>query len=94
MVNGFTFANFITFFSDAYYLKGMATTLIMAGLVTVVCILLSLPLANWMSRQRGNLKTLLLMAVILPLFISNAARCRLDGGFRTNRRAELLAVED
>ncbi len=74
MVNGFTFANFITFFSDAYYLKGMATTLIMAGLVTVVCILLSLPLANWMSRQRGNLKTLLLMAVILPLFISNAVR--------------------
>ncbi|KAB2766134.1 ABC transporter permease [Brucella anthropi] len=74
MVSGFTFANFITFFSDAYYLKGMATTLIMAGLVTVVCILLSLPLANWMSRQRGNLKTLLLMAVILPLFISNAVR--------------------
>lgn len=74
MVNGFTFANFITFFSDAYYLKGMATTLIMASLVTVVCILLSLPLANWMSRQRGNLKTLLLMAVILPLFISNAVR--------------------
>ncbi|MFV0797641.1 ABC transporter permease [Brucella anthropi] len=74
MVNGFTFANFITFFSDAYYLKGMATTLIMASLVTVVCILLSLPLANWMSRQRGKLKTLLLMAVILPLFISNAVR--------------------
>lgn len=74
MVKGFTSANFITFFSDAYYLKGMATTLIMAGLVTVVCILLSLPLANWMSRQRGNLKTLLLMAVILPLFISNAVR--------------------
>jgi len=74
MVNGFTIANYATFFSDTYYLKGMATTLIMAGLVTLVCVILSLPLANWMSHQRGSLKTLLLMAVILPLFISNAVR--------------------
>jgi putative spermidine/putrescine transport system permease protein len=74
MVQGFTFANFAAFFTDTYYLKGMGMTLMMAVLVTAVCIVLSLPLANWISRQSGSLKTLLLMAVILPLFISNAVR--------------------
>lgn len=74
MVSDFTVANFAAFFSDSYYLTGMWTTLVMALGVTVVCILLGLPLANWIVRQRGSLKTLLLMAVILPLFISNAVR--------------------
>ncbi len=74
MVSGFTFKNFSLFFSDIYYLKGMATTLIMASTVTALCILLGLPLANWIARQSGSLKTLLMMAVILPLFISNAVR--------------------
>src|SRR5690606_8623820 len=74
LMQGFTLANFATFFTDTYYLKGMGTTLLMAGSVTAVCIVLSLPLANWISRQSGSLKTLLLMAVILPLFISNAVR--------------------
>lgn len=69
-----TFANFSAFFNDNYYIGGMSTTLAMAVGVTVVCLLLGLPLAGWIARQRGSLKTLLLMAVILPLFISNAVR--------------------
>ncbi|GGA94093.1 ABC transporter permease [Brucella endophytica] len=74
MVQGFTLANYAAFFSDHYYLSGMATTLVMAGSVTALCIVLALPLANWVARQSGTLKTLLLMAIILPLFISNAVR--------------------
>jgi putative spermidine/putrescine transport system permease protein len=52
----------------------MWTTLLMAGAVTVLCIVLGLPISNWIARQSGTLKTILLMAVILPLFISNAVR--------------------
>ncbi|WP_235901745.1 ABC transporter permease [Ochrobactrum quorumnocens] len=74
VAQGFTLANFATFFTDPYYLNGMGTTLLMAASVTAVCVVLSLPLADWISRQSGSLKTLLLMAVILPLFISNAVR--------------------
>lgn len=74
MVPGFTLANFTTFFTDTYYLEGMGTTLMMAAGVTVFCILLALPLANWIASQRGHRKTLLMMAIILPLFISNAVR--------------------
>ncbi|MCQ1774383.1 ABC transporter permease [Neorhizobium galegae] len=74
MVSDFTLANFAAFFSDSYYLNGMRTTVLMSFGVTVVCLLLGLPLANWISRKHGSVKTLLLMMVILPLFISNAVR--------------------
>ena len=74
MVQGFTLSNFVTFFTDPYYLEGMGTTLMMAAAVTAFCIFLGLPLANWIASQRGSRKTLLMMAIILPLFISNAVR--------------------
>ena len=74
MVQGLSLDNFRTFFSEAYYLHGMTTTLLMASAVTLLCILLGLPIANWIARQTGTLKTMLLMAIILPLFISNAVR--------------------
>ena len=74
MVNDFTLANYVAFFTDRYYLDGMATTLVISTLVTLACLLLGLPLAAWMARQTGRLKTVLLMATILPLFISNAVR--------------------
>lgn len=74
MVPGLSLDNFRTFFSEAYYLDGMTTTLLMASAVTLLCILLGLPIANWIARQTGTLKTILLMAIILPLFVSNAVR--------------------
>jgi len=74
MVQGFSLDNFRMFFADDYYRDGMWTTLGMAAWVTVLCVLVGLPIANWMSKQTGALKTVLLMAVILPLFISNAVR--------------------
>lgn len=74
MVQGFSLENFQAFFADDYYRDGMWTTLTMAASVTALCVLLGLPIANWISRQSGTLKTILLMAVILPLFISNAVR--------------------
>lgn len=73
-LGGFSLENYKIFFSEAYYLTGMWTTLLMAGAVTILCITLGLPIANWIARQSGTLKTILLMAVILPLFISNAVR--------------------
>jgi putative spermidine/putrescine transport system permease protein len=74
MVSDVTLANFVTFFSDSYYLIGMRTTILMSFGVTIVCLVLGMPLANWISRKEGRLKTFLLMMIILPLFISNAVR--------------------
>jgi putative spermidine/putrescine transport system permease protein len=74
MVSDVTLANFAAFFSDSYYLIGMRTTILMSFGVTIVCLVLGMPLANWISRKEGRLKTFLLMMIILPLFISNAVR--------------------
>lgn len=74
MVSDFTLANFAAFFADSYYLNGMRTTIFMSFGVTIVCLVLGLPLANWISRKQGSIKTVLLMMIILPLFISNAVR--------------------
>jgi len=74
MVDGMTIANYVSLLSDGYYLAGLRTTILMSFGVTIVCILLGLPLASVIARQTGSLKTLLLLAIILPLFVSNAVR--------------------
>jgi len=74
MVDGMTIANYVSLLSDGYYLAGLRTTILMSFGVTIVCILLGLPLASFIARQTGSLKTLLLLAIILPLFVSNAVR--------------------
>jgi putative spermidine/putrescine transport system permease protein len=74
MVEGLTVANYVNLLSDSYYLNGLRTTVTMAFGVTVFCIALGLPLASFISRQSGSLKTLLLLMIILPLFVSNAVR--------------------
>lgn len=74
MVEGLTLENYVKLLSDGYYLSGLETTLIMALGVTVACILLGFPLASFIVRQKGTVKTLLLLMMILPLFVSNAVR--------------------
>jgi putative spermidine/putrescine transport system permease protein len=74
MVEGMTIANYVNLLSDGYYLAGLKTTVLMAFGVTVACILLGLPLASFIARQKGGIKTLLLLMIILPLFVSNAVR--------------------
>ena len=74
MVEGLTLENYAKLLSDGYYLSGLKTTLIMAVSVTVACILLGFPLAAFTVRRKGAIKTLLLLMMILPLFVSNAVR--------------------
>lgn len=74
MVEGLTLENYAKLLSDGYYLSGLKTTLIMAVSVTVACILLGFPLATFIVRRKGTIKTLLLLMMILPLFVSNAVR--------------------
>ena len=74
MVEGMTIANYVNLLSDSYYLAGLKTTVLMAFGVTIACILIGLPLASFIARQKGGIKTLLLLMIILPLFVSNAVR--------------------
>lgn len=74
MVEAFTFTNYVKFFSDPYYLAVLQTTVLMAFAVTAACLVLGLPMASFVAKARGRLKTVLLLLIILPLFVSNAVR--------------------
>ena len=74
MVEAFTFENYIKFFSDPYYLAIFFTTIRVALLCTVVCLLLGFPLAYVLARTQTRFKNVLIMLVVLPLFVGNAVR--------------------
>jgi putative spermidine/putrescine transport system permease protein len=74
MVEALTAANYVKFFSDPYYLAVLRTTVAMSVGVTAMCLLLGLPMAAFVAKAGGRLKTALLLLIILPLFVSNAVR--------------------
>ncbi len=61
--DGHTFAQYHRFFQDGFYLGVLAQTLIGAATVTLLCLLVSYPLAWHLSQARGG-KALLLYAFI------------------------------
>ncbi|HLG46909.1 MAG TPA: ABC transporter permease [Reyranella sp.] len=74
MVEALTIQNYVTFFTDAYYTGALGTTVRVALLVTVVCLILGYPLAYVVARTQSRYKHLLIIAIVLPLFVGNSVR--------------------
>jgi len=74
MVEAFSAENYVKFFTDAYYLNVFGTTLRVALLCTVICLVLGFPLAYVLARTTTRFKNILIMLVVLPLFVGNAVR--------------------
>ncbi len=74
MVETFSLDNYIKFFADPYYTGVLGTTLRVAALCTVVCLVMGLPLAYVLARTQSRFKNVLIMLVVLPLFVGNAVR--------------------
>jgi putative spermidine/putrescine transport system permease protein len=74
MVEALTAENYIKVVSDPYYLAVFRTTLEMAAGVTLVCLIVGFPLAMLLSRMPLRIKSIMILAVILPLFVGNAVR--------------------
>ena len=74
MVEAFTLANYIKFFTDPFYTNIFFTTLRVAALCTVICLVLGFPLAYVLARTQSRYKNMLIMLVVLPLFVGNAVR--------------------
>lgn len=74
MVEALTLENYVKFFTDPYYTAILATTLRVATLCTVVCLLLGFPLAYVLARTQSPRKNILIMLIVLPLFVGNAVR--------------------
>src|SRR5436309_7191462 len=74
MVETFSLDNYVKFFADPYYTGVLWTTLRVAALCTVACLVLGLPLAYVLARTQSRFKNVLIMLVVLPLFVGNAVR--------------------
>src|SRR6476661_2799415 len=74
MVEAVTLENYVKFFTDPFYTNIFGTTLRVALLCTLVCLVLAFPLAYVLARSESRYKHVLLMLVVLPLFVGNAVR--------------------
>jgi putative spermidine/putrescine transport system permease protein len=74
MIETFSFDNYVKFFADPYYTGVLWTTLRVAALCAVACLVMALPLAYVLARTQSRFKNVLIMLVVLPLFIGNAVR--------------------
>jgi len=74
MVETFSLENYVKFFADPYYTSVLWTTLRVAALCTVICLVMGLPLAYVLARTQSRFKNVLIMLIVLPLFVGNAVR--------------------
>jgi putative spermidine/putrescine transport system permease protein len=74
MVETFSLDNYVKFFADSYYTDILWTTMRVAALCTLVCLVMGFPLAYLLARTRSRFKNVLIMLVVLPLFVGNAVR--------------------
>jgi len=74
MVDALTIQNYIIFFTDPYYTGALLTTVRIALLVTLVCLVVGFPLAYVVARTQSRYKHLLIIAIVLPLFVGNSVR--------------------
>jgi putative spermidine/putrescine transport system permease protein len=74
MIEAVTPANYLRFFTEAFYWDVMRTTILVAVLVTCLCLLLGLPMAYRLARTTSRWKSAMMLLVVLPLFIGSTVR--------------------
>ena len=62
--------NYLTLFTDEMYIKGFATSILIAGACTVCCLILGFPMAYAIARSSEKYRSILLMLVVLPFWTS------------------------
>ncbi len=80
-----TFENYAFLFEDGYYGIIYLSSLKMAAIGTALCLLLGYPMAYFIARQPTRRRNLLLLAVILPFWISFLLRVYAWIGLLNNR---------
>lgn len=74
MIEAFTFENYIVFFTDPYFLNAYYTTLRVALICTLICLVFAFPLSYALARTQSRFKNLMIIGVVIPLFVGNAVR--------------------
>lgn len=72
VVNGM--ADFISFFTDPFYLDILWTTLRVSVLSTAVSLLLGYPVAYFMARTQSRMKKVMMVIILFPFLVSAVVR--------------------
>ena len=62
--------NFLFLFNDKLYAITYLRSIVMAGAATLLCLLLGFPMAYGIARSRPEVRSLLLLLIVLPFWIS------------------------
>lgn len=62
--------NYLTLFTDEMYIKGFATSILIAGSCTICCLIVGFPMAYSIARSSEKYRSILLMLVVLPFWTS------------------------
>ena len=74
MVPGFTLDNYANIFGNPAIWRSLLLSVETAAFVTIVCAVLSYPIAYFIAKKAGSFKSILLVAVIAPFWISIVMR--------------------
>ncbi len=74
MIETVTPANYLRFFTDAFYIQVMRVTVTVAVMSTALCLLFGLPIAYRLARTQSRQKSLLMLLIVLPLFVGSTVR--------------------
>ncbi len=62
--------NYLGLFSNEMYIRGFATSVLIAGASTICCLLIGFPMALAIVRSSPKVRTILLILVVLPFWTS------------------------
>ncbi len=65
-----TLDNYLFLFQDSYYALHYLSSIRIAAISTVLCLVIAYPMAYFIARQPTRIRNVLLLAVILPFWIS------------------------
>ncbi len=74
MQEAFTFENYVRFFSDPYYRDVFFNTVWVAGLCTVLALVLGFPVAYFLAKTQSRFKSLFIILLVFPLMVGNVVR--------------------
>lgn len=71
---GFSLSSYVSFFQDEYYMEILIRTIRIAIVATIVCIILGVPTAYFISRCEAKWKGILIAISIFPMLTNSVVR--------------------
>jgi putative spermidine/putrescine transport system permease protein len=71
---GYSFTRYIDFLKDGYYLKIFNRTLRIALITSIVCMILGMPVAYYISRSKKSVRGIFIACTVFPLLTNSVVR--------------------